>query len=113
MARGLPSSWFLDVSIDAKGQAHGASLRDGVVRIDRKGRVQRPASHQDEWALFVDASGEETRVGSQSGARRLASGKSAGLPSLHPNVHSIACWQDKLAIASEAGVVILESGAKP
>jgi ligand-binding sensor domain-containing protein len=108
-AYGLPSSWTLDVTIDRRGRVYGATLRDGVVAIDRKGKISRVGKQPDPWTLFVAAIAGKLTVGTQGGAIIIGKSDSRtdfGLP--HPNVHVIARSQGSLFVGTEGGTVMMQ-----
>ncbi|MBT8491940.1 MAG: hypothetical protein KJO07_02675 [Deltaproteobacteria bacterium] len=109
-AYGLPSSWALDVTIDRRGTVYGATLRDGVVAIDRRGRVRPVGRAPDRWTLFVADIAGKLAVGTQGGAAVIGRRNSrTGFALPHPNVHVIARAKGKLYLGTEGGTVVVGS----
>jgi ligand-binding sensor domain-containing protein len=104
---GLPSSWTLDISVDARGHAHVATLRDGLVTIDGRGRVRRVSSSIEPWLLHVSHGARGLWVGSQDGAALLGpEGKTLALSDLPDGrVYAIEEHQAMLYVATEVGLL--------
>ncbi|MFP6684905.1 MAG: hypothetical protein VB934_09335 [Polyangiaceae bacterium] len=104
---GLPSSWALDISVDAVGRAYVATLRDGLVTIDRRRRVRRVGPSIEPWLLHVSNSSRGMWVGSQAGAALLdREGKTVALADLPDGrVHAIAEHEAMLFVGTEAGLL--------
>ena len=108
-AAGLPSSWVVDVSAAPDGGAFAATLRHGLVRIDRDGKVRSVTGLPDEWMLRVtaDASGRGAWVGTQGGAGHLddkgAFSALGGVP--NPCVHAVFEDGAALWVATEGGTL--------
>jgi ligand-binding sensor domain-containing protein len=110
-AAGAPSSWALDVAEVANGDAYAATLRDGVVRITRDGRMEAVAGLPSPWILHLvadPAPGGPLWIGTQGGAARLASDGRlipfGGLPDTR--VHAIAPLADGLWVGTEGGTAV-------
>ena len=104
-AAGLPSSWVLDVAADGEGGVFGATLRDGLVRIDKGGRITKVLGLPDAWLLHVSPGSQGVWVGTQAGAARVITGKVSTLPALpNPCVHAVLEVGTDLWVATEQGL---------
>jgi ligand-binding sensor domain-containing protein len=110
-AAGAPSSWALDVAEVANGDAYAATLRDGVVRITRDGRLEAVAGLPSPWILHLAADaapGNPLWIGTQAGAAGLTSDGRllplGGLPDAR--VHAIAPLAEGLWVGTEGGAAL-------
>lgn len=108
---GLPSSWAIDVGIDAAGTAYVGTLRHGVVAI--QGGVARGLADAHAWTLAVVPSQQGgVWVGTQDGLVRLAASdgvreRLSGPP--HPSVHAIfEVDPHQLWVATEGGTLRID-----
>jgi hypothetical protein len=109
-AAGMPASWMLDVAIAKDGTAYGASLRDGIVSISKKGKITSLAGAPDAWTLFVDVDKHGIAMGTQGGAALVKDGEVSTMLSLpHPNVHVMARVGPDLFVGTEGGTVALHN----
>ena len=109
-AAGMPASWTLDVAIDAKGKAFGATLRDGIVSVSKKGQIEQVSGAPDEWTLFVDVDRHGVSMGTQGGAALVKKGATSTMLSLpHPNVHVMARVGPELFVGTEGGTVVIRN----
>lgn len=114
--RGLPTSWVLDVAVDARGTAYLATLRDGVLALRDDGSFAALAGLPDRWVLDVHVAGDTLYVGTQDGAARvdLATGRTEpirGLPDRH--VHAFEAVGGRLVVATEKGVKLTTAAPRP
>ena len=107
----MPSSWVLDVAVDRSGTAYAATLRDGVVAIDRKLRRRRLRGLPDSWVLDVHEDPAGLWVGTQAGAALVEEDENiariARLP--HPNTHAFLRTRGQLYVATEGGLLISQA----
>jgi ligand-binding sensor domain-containing protein len=104
-AAGLPSSWVLDVVVDGEGGAFGATLRDGLVHVDKDGQLAKGVALPDPWLLHVSQGSQGVWVGTQGGAARVMAGKMSSLPALpNPCVHGLLEVGADLWVATEQGL---------
>ena len=112
-ARGLPSSWAIDVAVAADGGAFVATLRDGLVRVTPDGRSGAPeADLPDRWMLHVslDHDNRELWVGTQAGAARLVPDSTVLRPRVdlpHPCVHAVRTLPEGTWFGTEGGTLFL------
>ena len=112
-ARGLPSSWAIDVAVAPDGGAYVATLRDGLVRVTPDGHsVPIDAALSDRWLLHVglDRLTGQLWVGTQDGAARLGRDHDilrlgAELP--NPCVHVVAALPEGTWLGTEDGTLFL------
>jgi ligand-binding sensor domain-containing protein len=108
-AAGAPSSWALAIAVDDDDTAWVGTLRDGLLRIDRRGRMQTVADLPDAWLLDVRAAAGRIFVGTQGGAAFVdpsgAVARVAHVP--HPNVHAMHDGRGGLWIATEGGTLLV------
>jgi ligand-binding sensor domain-containing protein len=114
-ARGLPSSWAVDVAVAPDGGAYVATLRDGLVRVMPDGRAG-PAGVElpDRWLLHVglDRGSGQLWIGTQAGAAKVAPDLSlqvlrgdVDLPD--PCVHVVAALPEGIWLGTEGGTLLL------
>ena len=110
-AAGMPASWTLDVAIDKNGTAYGATLRDGIVAVSKKGKIKAVDGAPDTWTLFVDVDKHGISMGTQGGAALVKKdGATIAMLSLpHPNVHVMARVGKKLFVGTEGGTVVVKN----
>jgi len=105
---GAPTSWSLAVAVDDSGNAFVATLRHGLLRIDRRGRVRTIKGVPDEWLLDVRVLDGQVFVGTQGGAARIDDSGAiqpiADLP--HPNVHAFYVGRGGTWVATEGGTLV-------
>jgi ligand-binding sensor domain-containing protein len=105
-AAGMPSSWVVDVTATSDGGAYAATLRDGLVYVDKDGRVRKINNLPDNWLLHVSQGKQRLWVGTQGGAASLTGDTIVALlPSLpNPCVHAILETSTAIWAATEGGV---------
>ena len=104
-AAGMPSSWVVDVAATTDGGVYAATLRDGLVHVDKNGRIRKLDNLPDNWLLHVSQGNRRLWVGTQGGAASLAGETVTPLPSLpNPCVHALLETSTALWAATEAGV---------
>lgn len=110
-AAGAPTSWSLAVAVDNRDTAWVATLRHGLIAIDRRGRIRTVDALPDTWLLDVRATGTAILVGTQGGAARIdptgAIATIAHLP--HPNVHAFHTGRGGTWIATESGTLLRDT----
>ena len=112
-ARGLPSSWAVDVAVTADGGAFVATLRHGLVRVTPDGHSSAAGGDlPDHWMLHVslDHDSRELWIGTQAGAARLVPDATvlrprADLP--HPCVHAVRTLPEGTWFGTEGGTLFL------
>ena len=97
MASGLPSSWMVDVAPAPNGGVWAATLRDGLVHLDRDGRLLESRA-QKTWGLRVYVDAGRVLFGTQQGL----DGAQAALPDSH--VHAILRDDGALFVGTEGGL---------
>jgi ligand-binding sensor domain-containing protein len=110
-AAGLPTSWAIDVALQA-GEVWVATLRHGLLRRDAAGAWTRIAGLESQWGLFVgpDAAGTGVWFGSQDGlfhvdADGTVTASTVSLPD--PVVHVVFPDGAALWIGTEHGLVVV------
>lgn len=106
---GAPTSWSLAVAVDGAGNAFVATLRHGLLRIDRRGRVRAIKGVPDDWTLDVRVLDGEVFIGTQGGAARIdVTGAIQPIDDLpHPNVHAFHVGRGGTWVATEGGTLVL------
>jgi ligand-binding sensor domain-containing protein len=95
----------LDAVVDGEGGVFGATLRDGLVHVDKAGRIAKGAGLPDPWLLHVSQGSQGVWVGTQGGAARVMAGKVSSLPALpNPCVHAVLEVGTDLWVATEQGL---------
>jgi ligand-binding sensor domain-containing protein len=104
-AAGLPSSWVVDVAVNADGSAYAATLRDGLVRVQSDGRIETVSGVPDPWLLHVSRGKSRLWVGTQGGAVGLLGEQLTRLSWLpNPCVHALLETDTALWVATEGGL---------
>jgi ligand-binding sensor domain-containing protein len=104
-AAGLPTSWGVDIAAEDDGGAYLATLRHGLVRLDRDGHPSAVPGLPDAWLLRVSQGPSGLWVGTQGGAARLDGDgvhPLLGLPD--PCVHALLSDGPTLWVATEGGL---------
>ena len=116
LARGLSSSWAVDVQPAPDGGAFVLTLRHGMNHVSAKGAISQ-LKDLDPWGLRLVRDGQGLLVGTQGGAFRIEAGSVTPLSGLpDPRAHSFLRAQGALFVGTEGGLVQLEdeaAGSKP
>jgi len=104
---GLPTSWFVDVGVDARGRVLGATLQHGLVVLepDADGQLQLRRELDDQWLMRVAADETGAWLATQAGPVHWP--RALPLPVDMPNAsaHAVLAEGDTLWIASESGLL--------
>lgn len=96
---------MVDVAAESDGGVYAATLRDGLVHVDKNGRIRKLDNLPDNWLLHVSQGNRRLWVGTQGGAASLTGETVTTLSSLpNPCVHAILETSTALWAATEAGV---------
>jgi ligand-binding sensor domain-containing protein len=106
---GLPTSWVVDVAGDSHGGAWVATLRDGVLHVNKDGSWSKLQGLSTDWISSVSVSDEKVCVGTQAGAACYEDPTRApielvGLPDRR--AHAIARVGNAWLVGTEAGVAL-------
>jgi hypothetical protein len=110
-AAGAATSWALSVAVSPEGTAYGATLRHGVMSVDRTGKIKALTNLPDTWILDVRTVGDDVYVGTQDGAARVdENGTVTPIRELpDPRVHAIHVGAKQSYFATESGVLATQS----
>jgi ligand-binding sensor domain-containing protein len=100
---GLASSWVLDVTVDARGTAYAATLKDGLFAISPRGEV-RAVPLASKWLLKLGWLSGALWVGSQDGLLSMSSREPARCAG--SSVHALLEWNGQMWMGSESGLFV-------